>query len=183
MKASLYLQKAGNLFLENRILKFAIVVLGLAVAINSLFVYRAVKYQKVILIPPRLTGTVEFVQGQPSDNYVKDLARRITNLCGTYSPANARAQFAELLAMYDPESYPTASEAWYNLAGQIEDARVSTVFYLDHLKLIKSDGIEASGTVHQFTNDMPLETKPQTFLITYRLVDGKFQIRSISHKM
>ena len=113
MNTNIFLQKTSNLFVENRLLKFVIIALSLAVTFNSFMVYRAVKYQRVVLIPPELTGTVEFVQGKPSDSYVKDVSRRLVNLAATYSPPTARAQFEELLSYYAPESYPEASSAFW----------------------------------------------------------------------
>ena len=183
MRTNVYLQKAGNLFLENRLLKFVIVVMAVAVAFNSLLVLRAVKYQRVVLIPPQLTGTIEFVQGRPTDLYIRDLTRRIINLGATYSPATARGQFEELLALYAPESYPEASTTWYTLAGRIEETRVSTVFYLEHIKITKNDSIEVSGTSRQFAGDKPIETKPETFVIDYRIQDGRLYILTFSKKV
>lgn len=183
MRTSIYLQKAGNLFLENRLLKFVIVVMALAVAFNSLLVFRAVKYQRIVLIPPQLTGTIEFVQGKPTDRYLRDLTRRIINLSTTYSPATARGQFNELLELYAPESFPEASTTWYTLAGRIEETKVSTAFYLEHIKLTKNDSIEVSGTSRQFAGDMPIETKPETFVIDYRIQDGRFFIVAFSKKV
>jgi conjugal transfer pilus assembly protein TraE len=128
MKTNIFVQKTSNLFVENRLLKFVIVVLALAVIFNSFMVYRSVRYQRVVLIPPKMTGTVEFVQGKPTDTYLKDMTRRIVNLAGTYSPPTARAQFEELLFYYAPESYPQASKAWYSLASRVEESQVSSVF-------------------------------------------------------
>ncbi len=182
MRTNVYLQKAGNLFLENRLLKFVIVVMALAVAFNSLLVLRAVKYQRIVLIPPQLTGTIEFVQGRPTDNYIRDLTRRIISLGATYSPATARGQFDELLELYAPESYPAASKTWYTLAGRIEESKISTVFYLEHIKITKNDSIEVSGTSRQFAGDTPIETKSETFVIDYRIEDGRFYLLAFSKK-
>ena len=134
MKANIFVQKTSNLFVENRLLKFSIVVLSLAVIFNSAMVYRSVRYQKVVLIPPKMTGTVEFVQGKPTETYIKDVTRHIANLAGTYSPATARYQFEELLSWFAPESYPQASQAWYSLASRVEESQVSSVFYLEKIK-------------------------------------------------
>ena len=86
MQTKVFLQQTSNLFTENRLLKFVIVVLALAVGVNSFMVSRAVRNQRVILIPPKLTGTIEFVAGKPSDQYIRDLARRLASLAATYSP-------------------------------------------------------------------------------------------------
>ncbi|WP_319549533.1 type IV conjugative transfer system protein TraE [Desulfogranum marinum] len=181
MNTNIFLQKTSNLFVENRLLKFVIVALSLAVTFNSFMVYRAVKYQRVVLIPPELTGTVEFVQGKPSDSYVKDVSRRLVNLAATYSPPTARAQFEELLAYYAPESYSEASSAWYSLASRVEESQVSSVFYLE--KIERDEGlIEVFGNLKQFAANTPLENTSKTYQISYRLQDGRFYLISFKEK-
>ncbi|MFP7756249.1 type IV conjugative transfer system protein TraE [Thermodesulfobacteriota bacterium B35] len=183
MKTDIFLQKSSNLWAENRLLRFVIIILTLTVVINSFMVYRAVRYERVILIPPRMTGTVEFVQGRPTDRYVKDLCRRIVNLAATYSPATARAQFDELLFYYAPESYPAASKEWYSLAGRIEDSGVSSVFYLEKIKIDK-DTMEVFGSQRQFAaGDTPLENGSKTYLVKYRIQDGRLYVLSIKEQL
>jgi conjugal transfer pilus assembly protein TraE len=182
MRTSVYLQKAGNLFLENRLLKFVMVVLSIAVVVNSFLVLRAIKYQRVILIPPQLTGSIEFVQGKPTDGYLRDITRRIITLATSYSPATARKQFAELLELYAPESYPKASATWYALAGRIEESKVSTAFHLEQLKLTKDGHIEVSGMSQQFSDDMAIDKKQETYVLSYRINDGRFLLLSLSKK-
>jgi conjugal transfer pilus assembly protein TraE len=181
MNTSLYLQKASNLFVENRLLKFVIVVMALAVAFNSLLVYRAVRYQRVVLIPPQMTGTVEFVQGRPTDEYIRDLSRRIVSLAATYSPPTARAQFEELLAHYAPEAYPEASRTWYSLAGRVEESQVSSVFYLEKITL-RENTIETFGKLTQFAGETKLAETSRTYLIDYQIRDGRFYILSFKEK-
>lgn len=181
MKTNIFVQKTSNLFVENRLLKFVIAVLSLAVIFNSFMVYRSVKYQRVILIPPKMTGTVEFVQGKPTDSYLKDMTRRIVNLAATYSPPTAREQFEELLFYYAPESYPQASKAWYSLAGRVEESQVSSVFYLEKIKL-GDNFMEAFGNLKQLAGNTQLENTSKTYLIRYRLQNGRFYIVSLKEK-
>ncbi len=181
MKTNIFVQKTSNLFVENRLLKFAIVVLSAAVIVNSLMVYRAVKYQRVVLIPPKMTGTVEFVQGKPTDSYTRDISRRIVSLAATYSPPTVRAQFEELLSYFAPESYPQASNSWYSLAGRVEESQVSSVFYLEKIKLGEKV-IEVFGNLKQFAADILLENTSKTYQINYRLQDGRFYIVSFTEK-
>ncbi len=181
MKTNIFVQKTSNLFVENRLLKFVIVILSLAVIFNSFMVYRSVKYQRVVLIPPKMTGTVEFVQGKPTDTYLKDITRRIVNLAASYSPPTARAQFEELLFYYAPESYPQASKAWYSLASRVEESQVSSVFYLEKIKL-GDNFIEVFGNLKQLADNTQLENTSKTYLIKYRLQDGRFYIVSLKEK-
>jgi conjugal transfer pilus assembly protein TraE len=182
MNTNIFLQKASNLFAQNRVLKFSIVILSLTVLFNSVMVYRAVKYQRVVLIPPTMTGTVEFIQGKPNDAYIKDISRRIVTLAATYSPPTARSQFEELLTYFAPEAYPQASQSWYSLASRVEESQVSSVFYLEKIG-ITEDFIEIFGNFKQYAGDTLLENSSKTYLIDYRLQDGRFYIISFTEKL
>tara|TARA_Y100000589_G_C26990741_1_gene562511 strand:+ start:202 stop:777 length:576 start_codon:yes stop_codon:yes gene_type:complete len=182
MKAEIFLQKTSNLFAQNRLLKFSIGVLALTVMFNSAMVYRAVKYQRVVLIPPTMTGTVEFIQGKPNDSYLRDISRRIVGLAATYSPPTVRSQFEELLAYFAPEAYPQASKSWYSLASRVEESQVSSVFYLERIRVTQS-AIEIFGNFRQYAGDTLLENSSKTYLIDYRLQDGRFYIVSFKEKL
>lgn len=181
MKVDIFLQKTSNMFVENRLLKFVVVVLTIAVVINSLLVQRAITYQRTVLIPPKMTGTIEFVQGRPTDDYLRDLTRRIVNLGATYSPATARRQFEELLSFYPPEEYSTASSTWYTLAGRVEDVQASTVFYPQKIS-VNSDIIEVTGTHRQWAGDQMVESGNRAYVIRYRIEDGRFYLLSFMEK-
>jgi conjugal transfer pilus assembly protein TraE len=182
MKTDIFLQKTSNLFAQNRLLKFSIVIVALAVVFNSFMVYRAVKYQRVVLIPPTMTGTVEFIRGKPTDVYIKDISRRIVGLAATYSPPTARSQFEELLTFFAPEAYPQASTSWYSLASRVEESQVSSVFYLEKIA-VSENFIEVFGNFKQYAGDTLLENTSKTYLIDYRLHDGRFYIVSFKEKL
>ena len=129
MKITTYLQQSSNLFAANQLLRFLVIVLCVCLVGTTYLAYRAVRLQRVILIPPHMTGTVEFVQGRPSDDYLREIGQRVVGLATTYSPHTARRQFNELLVYYAPETYAEASARWYSLAGRIEESQVSSVFY------------------------------------------------------
>jgi conjugal transfer pilus assembly protein TraE len=181
MEAKIFVQKSSNLFAENRLLKFVVGIIGIAVIINSFMVYRAVKYQRTILIPPTMTGTIEFVQGQPTESYIKDISRKVINLATTYSPPTARGQFEALLKLYAPESYPGASKSWYSLAGRVETSMVSSVFHLEKITT-KGSAIEIFGNLVQYAGETQLEKAAKTYIITYRIRDGLFEIMEFKEK-
>lgn len=181
MKTDIFLQKANNLFVENRLLKFVVVVLATAVVANSFMVYRAVKYQRTVLIPPTMTGTIEFVGGKPTDSYIRDIGRRLASLAVTYSPMTARAQFDELLAYYAPEAYPAASATWYGLASRVEESAVSSVFYPQKI-MVDTEKLEITGNYKQFAGDQLVESGPKTLIARYRIDDGRFYLLSLLEK-
>lgn len=181
MRISDYLQKSSALFDENRLLKFCLVCLTIAFCYNSLQVHRAVHYQRTILIPSKLTSEIEFIQGKPNDKYIRDISRTIANLAGTWSPATARENFEELLYYFAPETFPQASERWYSLAGRAEEGLVSSSFYLEKIDFDDSV-IELFGQLVQYTGNTPLENTSRTYLVKYRIDQGRFYILSIQEK-
>ncbi|SHO52057.1 TraE/TraK family type IV conjugative transfer system protein [Desulfopila aestuarii] len=181
MKISDYLQKSSALFDENRLLKFVFVVMSGALCFNSLMTYRAVTYQRTILIPPKMTGEVEFVQGKPTEKYIRDISRTIANLVGTYSPSTARENFEALLYYYAPESFPEASKNWYSLASRAEEGLVSSTFYLQNLHFDEKT-IELLGQLVQYTGNTPLENTTRSYLVDYRIEDGRFYLLAVKEK-
>ena len=181
MKITSYLQQSSNLFAANQLLRFVIVVLSGCLVFTSFMAYRAVRYQKVILIPPHMTGTVEFVQGKPAEGYLREISQRIINLATTYSPHTARKQFNELLVYYAPESYPEASTLWYSLAGRVEESQVSSAFYTEKISL-KDNRIEVFGDLKQYTGNTRLENSTRTYWLDYQVRDGRFYLFSFKEK-
>ena len=181
MKITSYLQQSSNLFAANQLLRFVVIVLSVCLMFVSTMVYRAVRYQKVILIPPQMTGTVEFVQGKPTEAYIQDISRRILTLATSYSPHTARKQFNELLVYYAPESYPEASTLWYSLAGRIEESQVSSVFYPEKITL-KENRIEVFGDLKQYTGNTRLENTTRTYFLDYQIRDGRFSLLAFKEK-
>ena len=181
MKITSYLQQSSNLFAANQLLRFVVIVLSVCLMFASTMVYRAVRYQKVILIPPQMTGTVEFVQGKPTEAYIQDISRRILTLATSYSPHTARKQFNELLVYYAPESYPEASTLWYSLAGRIEESQVSSVFYPEKTTL-KENRIEVFGDLKQYTGNTRLENTTRTYFLDYQIRDGRFSLLAFKEK-
>ena len=181
MKIGTYLQQSSNLFAANQLLRFLVIVLCACLVGISYFTYRAVRLQRVILIPPHMTGTVEFVQGRPSDDYLREIGQRVVSLATTYSPHTARRQFNELLVYYAPEAYAEASARWYSLAGRIEESQVSSVFYPEKFA-VEEEVIEVFGDLKQFTGTTRLENTTRTYRITYQVRDGRFSLLSFKEK-
>ncbi len=182
MRLRKYLQTTSNVFENNRLLKFVIVIIAGAEIFNSFMVYRAVSYQKVILIPPKMTGTIEFVKGKPTDKYIWDMTRTITNLAVNYSPATARAQFNELLEYFAPEKFPNASEKWYSLASRIEETQACSVFYLENITLKKDGTVEIFGEMRQFVGNTSIFRQGKTFVLSYRIEKGRFYLLNFKEK-
>jgi conjugal transfer pilus assembly protein TraE len=183
MEHKKWLSTASNVFAQNRLYRFSLVVLCCGLVFNSFMTYRAVQYQRVILVPPHMNEKVEFIDGQPTDRYVEDMARRISALALTYSPATVRINFDRLLALYEPEAYPVASQNWYNLASRVEEVKVTNVFHLRRVLVDpEKHRIELVGERTQWADDKVMEKGERKYVVDYVIKAGTFAITSILEK-
>lgn len=185
MELKIYLQKMANLTAENRLLKLALLVVGGAVVFSTLYTVGAVRNERTILVPAGLDGRVEVSGGGASDRYLDIMARYVVDLALNYTPATARGQFGELLALYTPESFPEARKAFYALAGTVETANVSSAFSVDRVKVDKTkDVIDVSGVLRQLGQDgNPIgDAREATYELTYLISDGRFELTGFSEK-
>lgn len=183
MKLSLFLQKSSNIFAENRLLKFAVIVIGIATVVNAAMTFRALNYQRTVIIPPVLNSRIEITGDRASEEYVKAFSRYIAALSFSYSPGSVKPQFDELLALYAPEAFPEGKRVLYELADRVITTRVTSVFFMSRLYVDgEKNQIEMSGQKRQYVDDRKVEDVTKTYLVDYRISDGRFQIMRISEK-
>lgn len=185
MELKIYLKKLSNLTAENRLLKLTVVVFGAVAVFNSVVMMHMASHEKTVLVPPGLNGRVEVTDGQASDRYLDLMTRYVTGLALNYTPATAREQFGELLALYSPDAFPGAKKTFYALAGTVEAANVSSAFYIGNIKVDRAKGVvDATGVERQFAQDgSPLgPDKEATYELSYRISDGRFELTGFSEK-
>ena len=175
MNLDIFLQKSSNIFAENRLLKFVVVALGIAVVINTAGLFMALNSQRVILVPPVVNSKISISGDKASDEYLKEFARYILNLALTYNPVNARSQFSELLAVYDPAQFQASRKELYELADKIENTKASSAFYIHSIiNDAERRRLEVTGTKKTYMVDQKAEDAQKVYLIEYRIENGKF---------
>ena len=180
MKSELYLQKSSNLFAQNRLLKFVVVLIGITVIYNTLMLRQALNSHRTVILPPVINQEMEFWGERASANYLRQMTRYAMSLAVNNSPATVRQQFEELLSLYAPESFPDAQNALYSLALRIEEAKVSNAFYIESIRVDEeSKTVRVSGLKTQFIQDVITKNQQTDYEINYRIQEGRFMIDSI----
>ena len=183
MNLDIFLQKSSNIFAENRLLKFVVVALGIAVVINTAGLFMALNSQRVILIPPTINSKISVSGDKDSDEYLKEFTRYILNLALTYNPVNARSQFSELLAVYDPAEFQASRKELYELADKIEFTKASSAFYIHAIvNDTEKRRLEITGTKRTYLVDQKAEDTLKVYLIEYRFDNGKFILKRLYEK-
>jgi conjugal transfer pilus assembly protein TraE len=179
-----FLQRSSNIQAENRLLKFVVIAIGTVTVFNSFMIHKALNYQRVVLIPPGLESKVEVTGDEFSEEYMKTMVRYASSLAFTYSPATARKQFDALLSLFSVDAYPQAQQTFYELAGTIETANVSSVFYLDPKLIVdaKDKTIEITGQNRKYKDSTLVSDTVAKYVLEYVVNNGKFQLTKITAK-
>lgn len=188
MKLSMFVSTMKNVMGENRLLKFALVVMLVIVIQMAQTTKRALGSRVTVVMPPTITEPVTIAQGKVSDSYVRDFSRYIASLMFTYTHATVREQFGDLLTLYAPEAYPEAKKYLNEIATTIEQTKATSIFSLQKIVLDqKNQTIEISGAQRLFVEDRLADTLQKTYFIEYRISEkneemGRFYVLKISEK-
>lgn len=180
-----YKDKLLNLLSYKRLLELFIVVIGIATFHNSFKIDKAMHYQRDIIIPAGLDKRVTITSDHASDEYIKAFARVLTNLAFNFSYSTVRGQYGELLQYFTPESFPQAKQAFYDLADSYERMRITQSFIINKSPEVDFDKntITVSGSQRQWVENSFLEPEQKAYIITYKMVDGRFFVMSIEEKI
>jgi conjugal transfer pilus assembly protein TraE len=173
-----YLEERENLRASNRFLKFFVVVIGIAVILNSVFTYFLMKEQKVVIVPPVYSDKLFISGSDASDEYLYAMGNFISFLMLTYSPGTARAQFNHFLKFCAPESFTKFKTTLYSLADKVETALISSAFYLQKISVNRVERVlEVTGLLSQWTQQHQFITNEvKKYRIKYKIQNGFFMV-------
>lgn len=179
-----FLQQSSNVFAENRLLKFVVVVQCL-VLIWCVYKVEDIKGNiRTIIQPPVINSKIEVSGAWTSDAYVKEYIRYVSSLVWNYSPGIARNQFAELLVSWHPSVYQSAKQRLYILADQIEQTSSASVFYINKIEHnVDRREIEVTGNRLLTMQNKPVEQAMKVYIVTYKVENGRFWILGIEEKV
>ena len=184
MKLDIFVKKASNLYAENRLLKFAVVIIGITTFINTGLLYVSMSHQRTILIPAGMNTQASVTKTTADHDYLRQMARYVTGLALNYTPSTARSQFEELLNLYTADTFADNKSMLYDLVDTIEKTMTGSVFHPQRFVLDdEKQWIEIVGPKILYLQDIKSgNTELKTYLLKYRMVDGKFQMIELVEK-
>ena len=183
MRFDYYVEETRNLRASNRLLKFAITAIALAVAVQGFFTYAALKHQKVVLVPAGLSEKVWIGGGEASDEYLKIMGRYLSLLLLHYTPSSAGAQFSEFLSYVSPEAYPSLRAELEENLHRIEMLNITSVFHVQEMELDRTKReILVKGFLRQYAGEAEARDEHVVCLIRYRIGDGRLMVDEVEQK-
>ncbi len=178
MKVSTFLSKHAAVTAENRLLKFTVVVIGIATLFNTVLAYAALSRQRTIVVPPVIDTRFEVSGGKVSEDYLKMMTRYLAGLVLNYTPHTARGQMDEALRLFAPENYADAKRMFYQLADTVETAKVTNIYHIEKISMDATrKTIEIQGTRMQFVNEQKTRNQVgSVYIFDYRVDNGRFML-------
>ncbi len=180
MKLKTFLNETENVKHENKLLKFVIVVLAIAVIFSFYYTSKTLKQEKIILLPPQVNSKIVFFGNKPNKAYFDQITRYIISLALDYTSATAKGQFAELLTMFSPGAFKSYQQAFYNLADRVQSAsNISNSFYIDNIKVYSDKKkIIVAGSEDMYSSTELLTREQRKYEIGYEIKNERFFITS-----
>lgn len=183
MEMNKYIEQRNNLIANNRLLKLAVVMIGLGLVVNAFVTYSLSKRARTIIVPPVVNARFEISGYRLSDDYVKLMTRYIMGLAANYTPTTARNNFDELLGLYDPDTHGEGKKTLYKLADTVETAHVTGSFFIQKITIDENKRqILVEGQKRLTANEKKVEEGSETYIIDYGNNNGRFAITNLSRK-
>ncbi len=186
MLDSLYENKLKNLITQNSLLKFCIIVLTIGQFFLGFKIDRAMKYQRTILMPNRITKKTVVTGDEIPKELLHEHTRDICTLALNYNPDSVRDQFGELLQYFKPgDVFAAAHQQFYALADTIKNARISSSFVISKPIEVDSEKrvITITGSERHWVDMAFVDVTEKVYIITYEINDGLFQLISFGEKI
>lgn len=168
---------------QNRLLGFALVIMLLFNGMNWFSLQHAKESSRVTLVPIS-GGTGMWVgNGKASEEYLRAMARYVTDMLGNYSAGTYRSKLQELLLLFPPDTVGDVHNQFMHLADEVErypsissmvmwtsDKPLKIVGDLMQIHVLKTRLVNGSAV------DQPLNS---FYCVTYRIADTQFQLVSV----
>ena len=180
MQLNSFINKTANLKAENRLLKFTVAIIGIVSVVSAILSYSALKYQKIVILPPVVDKRIMISGNNVNDDYVRLFSRYTMGLLLNYTPHTFRGQSNELLRLITPEFYNAFNGKLTVMADNIERLLVSSVFYPQKLSINQDKKtVTITGLRQQYSHNSPIEDKQKKYVIRYKIINGRFYIDDI----
>ena len=162
---------------ENRLLKFAVVVIAASNLLFGFLAYTATKYKQVVVVP--LTSSRVLVGKNPDPAYVMQVSRFVFDNLLTYTPWTVKKQYELVLQLFDPSVYRQYRKIFENFVKTASESKLSSVFIpAKFLHCPEKQVIKAEGVKLTLLEDEVVEKKFVVYELKYRVKYGTFRILS-----
>jgi type IV conjugative transfer system protein TraE len=175
MRFDAYVSLLANLNIKNRLYTFIIVVLTVAVVIESFYIAAIGRKQTVIVIPKGLSQTVQVGQEEASEEYLLAMGHYVTYLFLNFDPATVNANYETLSTI----TSGVVQTELYKIAEDYKRNNIASRVVINSINLTDK-GITVRGRRIKYILDRPVEDNAFNLLINYKISFGYFRVQELA---
>jgi type IV conjugative transfer system protein TraE len=181
MNFKAYRNQVSNLFTQNRLLKFVIVVLAVLIIWLTFAFMRASNNRTTIIIPKGLDKVVTMQGGEFDTQYLTVMGSFVSQLYWNFNPAHVVGQYQQLATLLAPEVFPALSTNLFAISEAHERNEVTMTYLVSDIQteLQPNRVITVKGTQTKYILGNRVSGGEQTLRIGYATKSGRFQVLSI----
>lgn len=170
-------------------MNFIFIFWGVAITAGLIFVgvqvHLSKKHERTIIVPDHLARNVAYTDDEIPLEALNDYVEKIADYGFNFTPATARNRLGKLLTFFHPDAFPSAKQTYYELADNVERMKVTQSFIIDKPIEVDTDKktITFSGIQRMMIETKPLAADTKTYVITYIVTSGLWQIMSLDEKI
>lgn len=175
-----YKEFVNNVRAENKLLKFALIVVAAASVGSAYFSYSSVKHQKTVILPATVDKRIVITGNDVNHNYLKLFSKYTLNLAFTYTPGNFADQASDLLKICTPRFYPVLQKKLFKMEQSVKNLGITSSYYPIELQVDKeAKEIVSNGIRFKTAHGQDMENTGKKYLLTYEIIDGRFFLDGI----
>ena len=174
-----FLSTLDALQAKNRLLTAAFLILLALNIVNTISLQRARTLTQTVIVPIGGGQGMSVGHGKASDEYLRHMARYVTQMVGTYTASTARPQLQELLGIFAPEVVGRAQSEFEKMAVQIERfPSIASVMRWqgDEALRVRPGLIQVVAAKDRLVNGSVSATTPIHYCIQYRIDESRFWV-------
>lgn len=185
MNGKAFIAGIDNLQHKNRLLVIALIVMLIFNLMNWFSLQRARSQMQTVIVPVGGSAGMTVGNGQASAPYLRQMARLVTQMLGSYTAGTMRDQLQEVLSLFAPEVAGAAQLEFEQLAVQVERyPSISSVMRWQGEEALKFTPtmLQVQTAKDRLVNGSVSESKSVFYCIKYRIDDSRFWILSVQER-
>lgn len=175
MKIKKFIEQYANRESENKLLKGIILLLVVALIVESVIVIYMGLSHRTIIVPSYIDRKFYVEGNKASKEYIEMMARYSVELISNYTPETAEERFQEFLRFINSSYYNKISSQLLAYVAEIKKYNISQ-YYIPQEFVLEKDSIRVVGFMRQFSQDKMILNHNVEYKLKFQINNGRFEI-------
>ncbi len=173
-----FFSKIDNLVLRILIQNVAIVILVVAIIVESIVFFYSIRKQRVIVVPSFVDRSFYVELDKASPEYIRMMTENAINYLTNYTPETIEDRFKQFLQYVHPSGYQTVFNSLQPIINESKKYLVYQSYVVERMSL-EGDTIVVEGFLRRYVADKLVLASRSVFKVKYVIEGGKYYIVTV----